>query len=80
MNIVLGFSNVSDGPSIIISHTSNLLFLQLVTPCVVFSPNVKVSIFKDFGCFWLLITFVGCSIFLKLSFFLSSSRFLKLFL
>ena len=66
-----------DLPSIIISHILHRLFLHLVTPCVVFSPNVEeVSIlFIFWGCLWLLIIFVVSSISLILSLFSFSSRF-----
>ena len=51
--------------------------LHLVTPCVVFSPNVEVMnlLFKFWRCLWLLIIFVMSSISLILSFFKSSSWF-----
>ena len=46
MNFVSGFFL-----SIIISHTPHLIFLHLVTLCVVFSPNVvEVSIFFNDFC------------------------------
>ena len=47
-----------------ISHILNRLLLHLVTPCVVFSPNVEeVSILLRFlGCLWLLMIFVESSI------------------
>ena len=62
----------------IIFHTPHLLFLLLVTSCVVFFPNVEeVSIlFKILSCLGLLMTFVMSRISLILSLFLSSSRFL----
>ena len=51
MNFVSGLLKVCDFSSIIISHILHRLLLHLVTPLVVFSPNVEeVSIlFKIFG-------------------------------
>ena len=64
MNLVSGFLMAYDLPSIIISHILHRLFLHLVTPYVVFSPNVEeVSIlFRFLGCLWLLMIFVMSSI------------------
>ena len=64
----------------IISHILHRLFLHLVTPCVVFSPNVEeVSIlFRFLGCLWLLMIFMS-SISLILSLIAISSRFFIFF-
>ena len=49
MNVVLGFLKIKDIPSMIILHTSQILFLYFVYSCVVCSPNVEeVSIKKKF--------------------------------
>ena len=77
LNLVFGFLKVLDLPSIITSHILHRLLLHLVTPCVVFFPNVEeVSIlFRFLGCQWPLMIFVVSCISLILSLFLISSRF-----
>ena len=41
LNFVSGFLKVQDVPSLIISHMLHHLLLHLITPCVMFSPNVE---------------------------------------
>ena len=60
MNVVFGFSQVQDFPSMIILYTTNLLFLYFYTPCIVCSPNIdEVNVcFKFFACLLFLMIFV----------------------
>ena len=69
LNVVFGFSKLSDFPSLIILHTPHLLFLHFETQCVLRSTNVdevsmclNLSLFSSYQRFLLLFLWIvlGC--------------------